>query len=405
MLEIRDLDMLKDIDILYSNEIILYGAGDYGNRALGLLNKLEISVLGLCDSNKEIWGKKIAGYKVLSIQELEQISTIKKDLIVIMTMADPDNVEQVLGTLESYRMTQMACYTYFALQYAVELHANDKRIPKAIREEFRVAKKLWRGLILTRIELDGLSMLCDVVFHKKSVLILQPGKVGSNSVKYSLINRQINCLHAHMISDTFLGCDRLLRERVEGVKLLDKSEETIKIISMIREPIGRDISFYFELFYGEYTLHDCVKADTYKGVNDYLDKNSKVGEFGWIFEWFYREIKGSFGIDVYQYDFDKVKGYQIIKKDNIELLLIKAEKLDDCQEIIGQFVGDEGFKLVNENVGFKKLYRFAYEKVKKTIRIPEYILDFYYKENKCMDHFYTSEEKKKFAQRWRKGNE
>ena len=131
-----------------------------------------------------------------------------------------------------------------------------------------------------------------------------------------------------------------------------------------------------------------------------MDRHTKVGEYGAIFEWFNMEIKKIFGIDVLEYDFNKEKGYQIIQKDNVELLLVKAEQLDFCQDIIGKFVEVEDFKVERKNVGSEKLCKFVYDEVKKRIEIPKYILDFYYKENKAMDHFYTAEEKEKLRKKW-----
>ena len=80
--------------------------------------------------------------------------------------------------------------------------------------------------------------------------------------------------------------------------------------------------------------------------------------------------------------------------------MIKTEKLNDCQEVIGEFVEAENFKLVNDNVGNQKPYKFVYDEIKKSIQIPEHIINFYYKGNKAMDHFYTEEEKENFIRKW-----
>lgn len=56
MAKIADIDLLKDIDILYNSKIVLYGAGNYGKRAVHLLNKLGLTVLRVCDSDKNKWG-------------------------------------------------------------------------------------------------------------------------------------------------------------------------------------------------------------------------------------------------------------------------------------------------------------------------------------------------------------
>lgn len=104
-------------------------------------------------------------------------------------------------------------------------------------------------------------------------------------------------------------------------------------------------------------------------------------------------------------DLIRKKGFQIIKKGNVELLLIKTEKLNGCQEVIGQFIGIKNFKWMNANVGTDKPYKFIYNEVKGTIKIPKQIIEFYYKRNKCMDHFYSLEEKKKFSERWSKASD
>ena len=80
--------------------------------------------------------------------------------------------------------------------------------------------------------------------------------------------------------------------------------------------------------------------------------------------------------------------------------MIKTEKLNECQEVIGKFVEADDFKLVNENVGARKPYKFAYDEIKKSFTIPEHIINFYYKGNKAMDHFYTEEEKERFIKKW-----
>ena len=56
MIKIRDLEMLEDLSLVFDNKIVLYGAGDYGRRALMMLSQLEIPVYGVCDSDETMWG-------------------------------------------------------------------------------------------------------------------------------------------------------------------------------------------------------------------------------------------------------------------------------------------------------------------------------------------------------------
>lgn len=398
MVKIHDLELLENINILYDNKIILYGAGDYGRRAKKLLEKINIPVLGFGDSSKEKWGGAIEDKRIFSFCEMGE--GIDKNTIVIITVANVNDVERIRITLNTCGISEAKCYTYFALKRSIELHINDKRIPESYREDFNISKMIYREWKFRQVELNGLEIICDRFLHNNSIIILQPAKVGSSSVKAGLERKQIACIHTHVLVSSMWGCNKFLKERIEGVKLLKKMEDRLKIISMIRDPIGRDISLYFQALGEEYVTKDGVTSDIYKDIYKHLEKNSKTGNCGWIFEWFNKEIKECFGIDVYQHDFDKIKGYQIIKKDNVELLLMKTEKLDDCQKIIGEFVGVGDFELVKENIGNNKPVKYVYEEVKKAIKVPKSITDFYYKGNACMDHFYTLGEKEIFIKRW-----
>ena len=395
MFEIRDSEMLKDLDIIYANKIVLYGAGDYGNRALKLLRQIGISIYGICDSNRDLWGESLNEHKILSIQDLKEVCE-DENIIIIVTIASQENIKQVLKLLKAHGILEVSCYTYFALKYAIELNIDDKRIPSTFRNSFKVAKNAYRQWQFMDDERKGLSIIWNIVLQDV-ILDLQPAKVGSTSVFESLLKSQVNCIHSHILASDWV-VKEISAERAAGISIL-RDIEKIRIISMVRDPISRDISAYFSCFQ-EYILYDIVQSDTYKGINDYLDRHTKVGDYGAIFEWFNMEIKKIFGIDVLEYDFNKEKGYQIIQKDNVELLLVKAEQLDFCQDIIGKFVEVEDFKVERKNVGSEKLCKFVYDEVKKRIEIPKYILDFYYKENKAMDHFYTAEEKEKLRKKW-----
>lgn len=401
MIKVKDLEMLNDIDVLYNSKIILYGAGDYGHRAVKLLDELEIPVCGFCDSDSGKWKTEYNGYRIFSIEELSAI--LSEEYIIIITIVRTDCIEQVLKTLESYGILQTDCYTYFGLKYGVELHIEDWRIKETYRKKLKIEKKIYNEIVSRRNELAALYAINNALLHDDMVLVFQPGKVGSTTVFESLLKEQIKCAHFHYIFGKYARWGRNYKsseEILEGVKLLRKVEK-IKIISLIREPIGRDLSMYFQ-FFDEYICSDWIKPNIYKNVIEVLDLFTKFGEYGFLFEWFVLEMEEAFGIDVYQYDFDKNRGYQIIEKDNIQLLLIKVEKLDDCEEAIGQFIGVNNFKLVKANIGENKPYKFVYNELKRTIKIPEYIINFYYKDNKCMDHFYTKAEKEGFIKRWKK---
>ncbi len=403
MLKIRDLEMLDDIDLVYKNKIVLYGAGDFGCRALKLLGQLEIPVYGICDSNESLWGKEIKGYKILSLKELIEISGREK-ISIIMTMINVNSVEQVLKTLENHGISNADCYTYFALKTTFEFHIDDPRISDTYRRNFNKAKKLYMECVFEHaLNVEGRcrcgfeSMLYD------PILIWQSGKVGSSTIVRSLQTRNIRCIHTHVLRQ---GNQESIIDYNDRLSLLLNMEK-VRIISLVRDPIARSISNFFEGFYVDgYTVRhpNAYENDSnmYQKINSFMDWEANMGLYGFVFQWFNDEIKEVLGIDIYEHDFDKEKGYQLIHQGNIELLLIKTEKLNNCQNVIGKFVGVDNFKLVNENVGAQKPYKFVYDEIKKSFSIPEHIINFYYKGNKGMDHFYTEEEKENLTVAYRK---
>ena len=120
------------------------------------------------------------------------------------------------------------------------------------------------------------------------------------------------------------------------------------------------------------------------------------------FEWYKKEMETVLGINVYEYSFDRDAGYSIIEKDGISLLLIKVEKLNSLEKVIADFLKEDDFKLCNYNLAKEKNYRHAYNEYLREVKIPTGYMDYYYKDNPYMDHFYTKDEKQRFYDKWSK---
>lgn len=404
MIEIRDVKLLHDMNIIFDNDIIVYGAGEYGKRAAWLLKQLGISILGFCDSDENRWGQAEYGYDVFSVQELITIIN-QKNITLIIAINNSDYIEEVIDLLNKYETVDMDCYTYWALKHTVEMHINNKKIPLSFRERYILSKPVFNEWYLNWKKNDALAPLWGQMLSD-SVLVWQPAKVGSTTIAQGLSKAKVKNYHFHhMIGDWILNP----LQKKDRIKLL-QTDRKIKVISLVREPIGRDISRYFQFFNTDLYLVDEISkyfADVdnpniYEGAIKFLENRSMVGECGGIFEWFNQEIKEFLGIDIYKYPFDRKKGYQILCEGNVELLLIKTEKLSDCEDVIAEFVSAPKFSLENKNMGENKLYKYAYRDLKQNIEIPEKILNFYYKGNVAMDHFYTKEEKENFLKKWLK---
>ena len=217
------------------------------------------------------------------------------------------------------------------------------------------------------------------------ILIYQLGKVGSSSVYRSIKNYNRNVLHCHTLRDVCEKEDDLSQ-------LLNLKSG--KIITLVRDPIARRISEMWQNItsWGRYS----AEVDFFEIEKYYFKKRFWVGDA----EWFDNQMKKYFNIDIYEYPFNTETGYTIIKQGNIEVLLLTMEKLNELEEVIGNFLGIKDFKLSENNVGKEKLYRFALQAFKESFAISQEELEELYRKSDYMKYFYSEQEREEFYAKW-----
>ena len=224
------------------------------------------------------------------------------------------------------------------------------------------------------------------------VFVWQMGKVGSKSIYYSLLRQYPGAvLHAHRLSATHEEPEirRLYRWAVVQKKPLD-------IISLTREPIGRNVSAFFENF----------GRDT--GVS-YEQASFSLEELKALFlanyehdtplQWFDNNIRKHFGIDVYATPYPE-NGTATYFHRNVRLLVIRLEADDEAIiKAIKHFLGLPAFALIKKNVGKDKEYAMTYEAFTRTVKLPdEYIARMC--ESKYFNHFYSKEAIDTVRKKW-----
>ena len=269
-------------------------------------------------------------------------------------------------------------------------------------------------------------------FEKGPVLVLQMGKVGSRSVEAGLEARVKDrpIYHSHFLSpDRVAETERARRMYFRGERhryltrqwlsefvlktyQAHKDDRTWKIVTVTREPVGRNISAFFENLYlvptgneGEFT----ISSDVY-GLEPMVVSADDTDVLAELFferarhdsplRFFDREIKAHFGIDVIEAGFPIEKGYEIYRSDRAELLVLRLEDLSRCAEpAFREFLGLEGFELVNRNIASRKHYASLYSAFKKRVDINENyvrtLLDSDY-----MRTFYSEDEIRDAEGRW-----
>lgn len=391
---IKDLQMMKDISPLFEKKLVIWGMGQKGRDILNNILEMGAGKKGilLCDSDYKIHGEQILNNIVLSPKELQGKlqSAVKGDIAVLVTAARVEAQDEIINDVKTMCGESVDIYTEYAVEWGIYFGLRHPKIEKEYKE-----KKILEHERNRLHDKDSAQHMESIfryftflpLHNDEIILIYQPGKVASSTVHKSILNYNKYALHCHLLDMVGQNGDSLL-------KLLELKSG--KIISLVRDPVERQIAAMWQNIHqlNRYSADvDFAEIETY-----FFPEKFVGGEFGW----FDRQMKPIFDIDVFEYPFDYKKGYSIIKKGNIELLLMKMERLNDLEDVIGEFLNIRNFKLVNENVGSEKPYRFAYEDYRTNFKLPKEMLDNVYVKNKQTNHFYSEMERKTFYRKWLK---
>jgi len=125
-----------------------------------------------------------------------------------------------------------------------------------------------------------------------------------------------------------------------------------KIVCLFRDPIERNISAFFDAF----NLHTGLKPQNYTGSLEALKQifYDKLNH-DYPLIWFEKQFKEATGVAIYSTDFNTELDYKIIKKNNVEILLMNSQIADEKKEdLLIDFFDLKTFTLKNRNLSHKK---------------------------------------------------
>jgi glycosyltransferase involved in cell wall biosynthesis len=250
-------------------------------------------------------------------------------------------------------------------------------------------------------------------FTKQPVFIYQMGKVGSTAIEESLRAGGVAVRHLHSIGGDFSDQFRLprsgrsftarWRRAAEGALqalLLKIPNRRVKVITIVREPLARNISAFFQVL--RKVLWDNPEFDSRReGSDNQLLREAFNRQMRHEAPalWFDREIRRQLGVDVYRHPFDHEQGWTLVSENNIDLLILRAEDLIRCESAIGKFAGLPGLRLNNANCGDRKWYAPLYKSFRTHFAPEPELLDRLYG-TRYMRHFYTTREIMAFRENW-----
>ncbi|MFD2656634.1 putative capsular polysaccharide synthesis family protein [Gracilibacillus thailandensis] len=233
------------------------------------------------------------------------------------------------------------------------------------------------------------------------VIIYQMGKVGSTSISFSL-GKKVPHIHSFGPDITNYFFKRPVKKRnyinyliKKVILFFFKLKKEPKIITLVRDPLSRNVSAFFH-YLEETNKHEYENLI----IDEYMSLFNKRMPHDTPLIWFQNELEKYFNIDVYGYEFDKEKGWNIIQKGKVKVLILQMEKLNENEDVIAEFLNKPDFKLVRANTASNKNYIETYNEFKSKFKPNKQLIDILYN-SKYMEHFYTNAERNIFVKKWR----
>ena len=273
----------------------------------------------------------------------------------------------------------------------------------------------------------------DSCFEKLPILVYQMGKVGSititETLRSSIMDR--NIYHFHILRPKRVAEYEKHRKKffpnIKGkggglqyvwlCQYIQKrikhrsNNEKWKIVTLVRDPIARSISDFFE----NSTVSRIESSGQYRVSSDWYDfdmivNKKNIGKLFQIFiekhnfdrnlMYFDLEFKGVLDIDLYDCDFPTSEGFKICTFKKADVLILKLEHLNDCaKKAFKKFLNIDNFNLSVQNVGSNKNYAELYRVFQNNAAFSEVFLNEIYS-SRMVRHFYSGNEIGRFKKRW-----
>ncbi|NNF03815.1 MAG: hypothetical protein HKN17_05050 [Rhodothermales bacterium] len=234
------------------------------------------------------------------------------------------------------------------------------------------------------------------------ILVYQMGKVGSTTILRSLKKENVPTFHVHNINKrNRQQIRRIYRQHDarlpaffhEGRYLrywLRWSSRQKRIITLVRDPIARIISGKFQTA----DVRGFPVGDVERAIEALKTEFMEGEGLDYTYRWFSDEIREIIGVDVFDYPFDRDRGYARITTPEADILVMTLERLNNLEGEISEFVGRE-IRLERSNVEQSDTYLH----VKKTFRLPADVVKDVY-DTEWIRHFYTPDDVSTFISKW-----
>lgn len=190
--------------------------------------------------------------------------------------------------------------------------------------------------------------------------------------------------------------------------------ESVTIVSGVRDPIARSISVAMQNLDADFA--DCLGATAEATaealaarVGDLWLRDTSDGDPNRLYLermirapliWFREEIEKPFGFDLRAHAFDRQRGYSILTKGNVRLLLFRHENAPTAiQDGLAELFPGMEFRLPHSNDGTTKPTGEIYRTLKSRFRLPRPALEAIYA-HPDVSSYYAADEIAGSIERW-----
>ena len=217
----------------------------------------------------------------------------------------------------------------------------------------------------------------------EKILIFQYGKVGSTSIRQSDSNSKFCKNIQKTYEENFIQT----HSHIVAKDVLSKYKN-ILVINIVRLPIDRNISAFFENIDSHCENYNQLSINEIIQKYDQLDRFTVKTTDNWMSDFF-----KIFNIDIDNFKFDRINKYNKLRFDSNDILLFRFE---DYKYITSNILPKYNI-FVNKkvNVGSKKHYAELYKTFKETYKINDFekeniinskITNIYYSKEEILEH-------------------
>jgi hypothetical protein len=257
------------------------------------------------------------------------------------------------------------------------------------------------------------------------ILVHQMGCVGGISVERALLKRfppanvyrtfflnpaSVRTAHArfgeffHRTGEAGLPTEFLAARTLAG-RFRGTVRAPWKVITLVRDPVARTLCAFFRRF----RLNHPDFEPGFENDPGHVDRLADLfledheAERGITLEWFDREVRAVFGIDVFAEPFPREVGQATFSADKCELLIVRTEDLGTVgARAISAFLDVPLLRVERHNETAGEPCAEAYGRFIEQVRLPAAWLDVMYG-SRLARHFYDDAEIAAFRSRWSGG--